>query len=302
MKKLFFEILLLFISFFAVVFFLEFRYRNYFSPVDYVFARYDLQKDSVNTIYIGNSHMAAIKDIPLTDSCIVYNMSIGGQDLFHMMIILEKIIPENSNIRTIVLALDYELIGYDFVVANQIWKDRLYFDYTGKLYKNDFINRTLARSCFFKSNRDLSLLFNRLKPITNNAIMQASDINFIPQATTASEKECRDRAKEHSITKFNEELVYSNLDYLKLIMNLCDEHNVKLMITNLPKKQCYIEHYHQNPVVLFNKKFLPVIKSSRAIYVDLFSNLVLNDSLFVDADHLNHEGSKVVIDELFKAL
>ena len=80
--------------------------------------------------------------------------------------------------------------------------------------------------------------------------------------------------------------------YLKKIMNLCADNNIRVYLYNSP---VYIEHYNQIPE-FFVKSYNSILKDllrnyGNVQYID-FSTLNLPDDHYGDGDHLNANGAK----------
>ncbi len=298
--KLFFKQIAIFLFILLIIIgSIEWKYRNYTSPVESVFLKYTYQKDVVNLLYIGNSHMGALRKKKIYDKDIVQNLSLGGQDLFHIKTILEKAISESKNLKRIVLGLDYEFIGYDYVVANQMWKDRLYYSYTKKLYSHSLGDLMMAHSGFYKSNRNLTLLFKNIPQFDIKKVKEKEHEFIIPKKTTISiEKQCKNRAKEHSFVKIDTGLSLKNAKYLKEIVSLCKNNEIELICITLPKQKMYENYFNKEVIKLAKKLFLPILEENSIKYINLWQSPLFNTEDFVDADHLNNKGVAKIINIL----
>lgn len=289
MRKLLVEIGC-FIAFLAVVFAgLEFLYKDYKSPVDYKIEGYKQSNDGITTLIIGNSHTEALLSPAFSGIAgKTYNVSMGGQDLFHMRILLEKCIEINPQLKNVILGLDYELYGYNFAREQQLWKDRHYYRSCGKMYDMSAANIIMAKSGFFLANRDLAYLFNGPSVPLNV---------FIPPVLTGNkEKQCIGRAREHSEYKYSTQLEKENEETLRQILILCKKNKLNLILLNTPKSECYIKHFNKSVVKRSKVLYNDIAAEYRFPYLDLFDSNVFTEYDFADFDHLNERGVKKVVE------
>lgn len=292
---------------------LEYGYRNYSTQADRLFKPYYAKANTVETIYIGNSHIGVFNELFPQETKEVGNMSLGGQDIFRMYLALKTIIPKSPNLKKIYLGLDYDLIGYNQCKSGQEYIDREYFPYTGELYNNTMTNRAMSMSNFFRSNRDIAYLFKKPE--------EKKPLNFIPVASTpvaesndTAAKEiaaqvvvphkthdpfmCRKRAEEHSLLKFKQKNIPENLDYLNRIVQLCSKHNIQLILFDPPKTDCYRANCSKENVALAKQLIDSFAIANKTPYLDFYTDTTFNDDMFVDYDHLNMTGVKILSDKL----
>lgn len=290
MKKFIKYILVLLLSFVLVVIALEFGFKNHKNFVAERFDTYYSIEQNVDIVFLGNSHVQALKSPQIGDKT-CFNFGFGGQDIFHMYAILNTIIARPNQLEYVVIGLDYELLGYNYEIANTMWLDRLYYENTKLLYDNSLSNRIQAKSNFFISNRSLTNVVKN----NNQSKKQVNDeLNFIVNSGS-----CKDRAEEHSIVKFNENLLGENTNYLLNIITLCKENEINLIFTNLPKTKCYINYYDKNTIETTKPIIDNLVKNHNIKFVDFWDYNTFCDSVFLDYDHLNPEYNYLVINELF---
>lgn len=262
----------------------EFLYRDYKTPVDYIMLNFNKNKENIKAIITGNSHTDAIgtPDI-FEDINSTINLSMGGQDLYHILLLLEKCIPESPRLKLVILGLDYDMAGYNFAKEKQEWKDRYYYPWNKNIYDRSFGNIIMAESGFMRSNRDLSYLFSSQEANQNPSFIP-------PVAAGNNEHVCRKRALEHSVIKFSRDLAEENLYYLKRISEICKNHNVTLLFVNTPKSTCYTNNYHPEVIKFSSQKYKTFSLQHNIVYLDLFSDTCFTENDFIDFDHLNKQG------------
>ncbi len=293
MKKLFIELLLVIFSGIGLICLFELLYENYKSPVDYKIEKIEKNKNEITGIIIGNSHMEAIGNPKIFDNdSYVINLSMGGQDLYHMLLYIEKCVPGIPKLKYVLLGLDYELIGYNFTAENQAWKDRLYYSFNKNIYDKSLPNVIMAHLNFFKANRDLAYLFSASENTEE-------DKKFIPPGINKkTENGCKKRALEHSLYKFKPDLIAENIGYLEKIAATCKNNNVKLILVNSPKTDCYTSHYRIGVINRAQMEYQKFCLKNQLIFIDLFNSEMFTDADFIDYDHLNDRGTKKLVEQI----
>ena len=274
----------------GVIYLLEFRYSGYKSPYDIIFKGVEENKDRYTDIYIGNSHTMALKTYTGDSNSIVVNIATPGQDLFKTYTILKKWIPLMKNLKKIYFGLDYETIGQNLSLSGLDFEDRQLYTYTDTMYKYSIDNIVMARSNFFRSNRDLKYLY------------KSQDLeslqNFIPPVTILSEENCKKRALEHTQIRFKKNLIEENSGYLTAIIKLAKSYNKKLIIFILPKSSCYKDHSLKENV-LFSKNIVDAVLEKNSLScLDFYTDPSFTQEYFLDYDHLNEKGRKKLIDKI----
>ncbi len=245
---------------------------------------FNKNKEKIKAIITGNSHTEAIgaPDI-LEGTNSTFNLSMGGQDLYHILLLLEKCIPESPRLKLVILGLDYDMAGYNFAKEKQEWKDRYYYPWNKNIYDRSFGNIIMAKSDFMRSNRDLSYLFSSQEIDSNPTFIP-------PVAAENNEYICRKRALEHSVIKFNRNLAEENLNYLIRILEICRNYNVTLLMVNTPKSTCYTNNYNPGVIEFSSQKYTTFSLLHNIAYLDLFSDTCFTENDFIDFDHLNQQG------------
>ncbi len=291
---------------------LEYAYRYYSTQADRVFKPYYAKVNTVQTLYIGNSHIGVFNNIFPEGSNEVGNMSLGGQDIFRMYTVLKTLVPKSPALKKVYMGLDYDLIGYNQTKSGQEYINREYYQYTDTLYNNTMTNRAMSMSNFFRANRDIAFLFKRNKT-------EEKPINFIPVASppvnagtetssvstpalvhhkTIDPFLCRKRAEEHTLLKFKQQNIAENLDYLERIVALCHQHNVQLILFDPPKTECYRSYSNKEVVINAKHTIDSFAVANKVPYLDFYNDSTFNDDMFVDYDHLNAVGVKILSDKL----
>lgn len=280
LKILLIEVLLLLL----IVISLELLFKDYSTNIDQLFLKMKINSGSTTLLLTGNSHIGVLGEMCIFDSDKSLNLAIGGQDIFHQYLIIRKAVQVMPKLKTVVAGIDYDLLGYDFIISDQMYIDRQYYEYTDTLYENSILNRLTAMSSFFRSNRDISYLFLEKKKAKTYE-------NFIPLITgKITDEDCKKRALEHTRIKFDKKLIPSNISILKSMLSICKKNDVCLILLVTPKRNCYYQNSFQPNIKLVKKCLGDFVKLNRSKMIDLYENDIFSDDDFVDSDHLNSKG------------
>jgi hypothetical protein len=292
MKRFTLFVTILLTVFISTAFYLEVVFRDCNTLGDYIFRRYLKHANELECLFVGNSHIGALDfELPKNDPRIV-NMSVGGQDIFRSYTVIQAVLKQSPNLKKIYIGLDYDLIGYNQSKSGQEYIDRMYYKYTGILYNDSYSNRLMASSSFFRSNRAIGFIFNR---------HQDEDLasNFIPVANkNLTDADCRRRADEQTRIKYKTYNIEENIGFLNKIFKLCKEHHVQLVALNPPKSSCY--KHHANAEVMSSASHImdSILTANGVAYNNFYIDSSFHDNLFVDFDHVNQEGVKLLLKKL----
>jgi hypothetical protein len=128
------------------------------------------------------------------------------------------------------------------------------------------------------------------------------ELNFIPvdSRKRLSDIECKKRATENSVIKFQRKSISENLSYLSNIIDLCGDQKVKLHIVNTPKSECYLGYVNKENTMLAKQKIDSLIATKGMKYYDYVGSSLFNQGEFADYDHINYTASKKLIDLIYK--
>lgn len=292
MKSIVFKSILLLGCILTIIFFLEYKYKSYQTPADLLFYNLEREANFISTLYIGGSHTGVIENYTKDSSQLVRNLSSQGCDVFKIYAILKKWQPQMPNLKKVYIGIDYEMLGQNQAMFGEEYLDRQFFKYTDTLYKYDFTNILMSKSNFFRANRDLSHLIS-------NENKEIKAPNFIPLTNTvSSEIECKKRAIEHSVIKFNSKLISENLNFINSIISLAKNNSIELIVFNAPKQKCFQENVKKETSLLAKQKLDSLFEANQVKYYDFWNDSHFTDSDFGDYDHLNARGVEKLMQKL----
>jgi len=283
--------LLLFIALNGLVMYLlEKKYQHYQNTYDLILGRLEKVKDSCTDIYIGNSHTQALQTYTNKAGAYVVNIATPGQDLFKAYSLLKKWIPLMKNVQNIYLGLDYETLGQNLSLSGLAYEDRQLYKYTDTLYVNSMENILMAKSNFFRSNRDIQFLFSKQKlPVTTN---------YVPPVVKLNAEDCRKRALEHSQIRFKKELLDENTGLLLGIIEIAAKNKKNLIVFTPPKSQCFKENSVAENIRMAKRKIDSLFTANKVSYYDFYNDTTFAEHDFLDYDHVNEQGRMKLINRI----
>lgn len=297
MRRLFLEIVLL-VAFVAGVFgLLEWKYRDYSIGLDRQLEQFREERSHAQWLFLGNSHIIPLK--AAADSLAHVpsaSLALVGMDLFWTRVLLEREQDSLPAVVRVILNADPEILGYNQTLHGQAWINRALFRYGDTLYNDLLSERWMARSNFFRSNRNLSWLFRRHESGAEQPLVR--DRLVLPLDDTLA---CKARALENSRTRFDERLFGENLEHLIHILDCCRRHGWETVLVRTPKRQVFLRHF-EHPGIGRAKALIDSVAAARSLTVFEPRWPGSDDRFIADPDHLTIDGARRFITQLEAAL
>lgn len=240
-----------------------------------------------NKVFLGNSTVEyGVDDSRISGSV---NFAQNGEPVDILYAKLKLLSRNNPQIDTIFVELD-DIILYNrdlvSVVSNVIYYDA--FDIED--WYNNFKHYNFERMTkFFSHSYDII----KLKPLLFERFNQHELINL---GVGGYHKLYRDKLKEDIIRQSKhkdshiDNIPQSSIYYFSKIVEFCNKNGIKVIFFNTPKHKCVWGGY--NPYRKFWSSHFNDIP-----FLD-FTHVVLPDSCYGDASHLNYMGAPVYTDSL----
>lgn len=290
-KKLFAEIIFLVAAVALVIFMLEMRYRGFETPVDKMMKQFDKQKSKAVILLLGNSHMLPLVKYLDTSTSKTHfaSLAFGGIDVFWTSILTERNLWQLPNVKTVVFSIDEEMMGYNQAFFHQDQINRSFYRYVDTLYKPTTLDKILAKSNFFRANRNISYLFTG----TNDSDMK----DWLPDIPVKSPSACISRAREYSIHRFDSSLLEENSKLLSELTIELKRAGKKIVFITMPKADCFLNFRSKENVNKGAYCLDTICKNNQVEWIN-FCVSSYPDSTFRDFDHLNYFGAKMIWDNL----
>lgn len=243
--------------------------------------------DNAKSLIMGDSHtMWAISDADIDG---LQNVSWNAESYIFTFAKLRYILNKEHNITEIFLGFSYHNLSsyYDHYIYGEKMEYILY-RYIGVLNYQEFIEISANSSFGFMLSP--KILYGVSKSMLTNDCVLFGIGAYKPMKNTFNMEHLENRIQEQYYNK-TEVIDTSeiNIRYLKKIVDLCKEKNIKLTMLQTPMHKSYIKKVPK----IYIEYFDHFIKSNNLDLFD-FQNLELPDSCFLpDADHVNYYGLKL---------
>lgn len=288
MKKFIFKIFIFFVPVLVVAVALEITIRNI--PNDYRLKNDYLEKNAekIEVLVLGSSH--AVRGInPAFFDSRCFNAAYVSQTLDIDYKIIEKFGPRLKNLEYVVLSVSYFSLFTQLKYSQEEWRLKNYFIYYGINSGSDLLDYSeiLATSPKISLDKLFKYYFLEEKIITCDSLGFAERKSRSPQNFNEAGKTI---AKRH--TK-NFDLLESNIDYLEMIVDFCNQNGVKLFLYMPPAHISYREHLDGRQL----KKTIEVLEGlsdfkKGVVFMNYLSDENFGNDDFFDPDHLNAIGAE----------
>ena len=243
---------------------------------------------NINKIIIGHSYSeTAFDDSMITG---IKNCSESGESYFYNYQKLKIILNDNQQVDTVFINFSNNQVFSD--MNDWIWGEK-YMNYNLTKYqpwceKEDIL--LCAKNNFFIFSQIQAVVIkNNLKKIIKNNYTDPLLVGGYKAMTKKITKEEKQAAINDNTYKISE----LNLKYLKKMIELCIQKNIKVIFLRPPVKEINLNQSVEVEFQKIRKKYFAKIE-----FWD-FINLPLNKKThFYDNTHVNKEGSRIVSLEL----
>lgn len=116
----------------------------------------------------------------------------------------------------------------------------------------------------------------------------------------------KSRAKEHTVDTINHAILNESYDYLRKMISLCKEKNIKVILLTTPAYKTYTDNLNPSQVKIMEEMGNKFSKENKnTIYLNLLTSPKFNQSDFFNTDHLSEIGAKkltLMLNDTIKAL
>ncbi|WP_053975778.1 hypothetical protein [Mangrovimonas xylaniphaga] len=267
-------------------------------PNDYQIKGKYLRKhaSSVETLVLGSSHsMYGINPEYLDASA--YNASFVSQTTDLDLAILEKFMPELSNLKTVIVRLSYATLFETLSETSANWRLKDYIIYFDLNTKSTVLRHSELFSLKLKTNLDRLWDYY----VLGNSEIQCyslgwADNSFLQSPMDLDLASLR-AAQRHTIS--NDDQYVDNVEAFERMAKLCQDNNINLILVTLPGYLSYRDNL--DPLQLQKMlDFASQIESNykNTKYYNFLSDPDFSENDFFDGDHLNAQGAKKITDKL----
>jgi hypothetical protein len=307
MKKFIHKITLFSLPVLIILFVLEILLRQI--PNDYLIKRTYLDKHSseIETLILGSSH-SFYGINPDYFSSRAFNAGYTSQTLNFDFEIIKKYSSKFDRLKTVVVPISYFTLYSRLEDGAEPWRVKNY-----NIYYKIRASKSLANYTEVFSNR-LDVNLKRLKSyyVLNIPNVTSSELGWFNKFSTQKKRDIIETGKKaalrHSRDDINSsestELINDNVLTLNLLIDWCENRNIKVLLLTLPA----FETYRQN---LKDDQLSSTINSAQNIckkhenckYLNFLNDARFIEHDFFDADHLSEAGAEklsTLLNELIK--
>ncbi|MBQ8997104.1 MAG: hypothetical protein IJ086_00260 [Clostridium sp.] len=275
--------------------------------------------EDIETIVVGNGYATSGIDKNLLSSKAV-NLSLPSQDIENSFEIAKKAISKNPNINKCIIGIGYYSLYYSLKKSNkfesrralrEIYKPLLHNDYSGKediISIEDYITNPLILELF--NMDELSIYLNSINHTLNpdyfneywtrekNTVLKGRDFELMhddDKFSTGIWRATQHNKLSKKSSKRNEMLLEEFIKYL-------EDNNVAPVLVVFPTTSYYNRFIDEKYEKVFNQVVERLNKNHKLKTINFNYNCELDDSDFIDVDHLNERGSIKLTSHLNKLL
>jgi hypothetical protein len=247
-------------------------------------------ENRITTIIVGDSHTACAINDSLPSE--IRNVSVLSEGYFFSYLKLKRIIYDNNNIKNVVLGFSYHNLSTRYELF---------------VYGTPFFN-SINRYISLMELKDFFTLISKQKSLSNLAPIFRSCLSSIAKYYREGNPcilkdfipDIRGGANEESINeRINYQYYYEgepctvsdfNISYLKKIVELCRDHEIYLVLLNVP----LFGDYDARIPSCVKSRYDSIVKDLGLPFINLNDFHLPGDCFFPEGDHLNSEGAKLV--------
>ena len=305
MKKFIYNIFVFVLPFLIVTIFFEVYLRTI--NTQYKEKLNGLHKSSKNieVLILGNSH-AAYGVNPNVMTKEAYNMAMVSQSLYYDFEIVKKEINNMPNLKYVILSLDYHTLyfsnqegtrnnwsyydyGIDKNIDNITKLSRFWFGYTPRV-SFSILTKDIKRRYTSLLNKKYVIDYDIQNDIDIHDKMKKGFLAFKNIKNRISQKELKIRAKKFNNYVLNLNERKANLYRFEKIFQYLSSKNINIILITSPCDKKIVELFNNKVRLNDIKEINYLLKKYNVAYFD-YLNLIKDDNMFYDFDHLNKDGA-----------
>lgn len=284
------RIILFLLPIIGVLCFAEYTLRSI--PNDYTnkARNLSLYGDSIETLYLGNSHILFGINPDITKSW-DFNLASTSQSIDLDLMLLEKFKSKLPNLKCVVIPLDYFTLRTSLNIGIEKWRIKNYVIYYGlhKWFNPNYYFELLNGLPSKNIIRIARYLKHNITDINSTNLGWGTKYKLTTQPNLA--KSAKDAATRHTFTKTN--IIATNEYVLELLVKSAEKHKLKVLFITSPATSQYIKNLNSTQLleVLRKGQALETKNPKNVKYYNLINCNLFRDDDFYDGDHLNQKGA-----------
>jgi len=273
-------------------------------PNDYTYKNEYLNSysDKIELLILGSSHAYYDINPDYITSLNSFNAGYVSQFIDIDYKILDKYRDNWSNLKYIIVPIDYFTLFINLSDAEESWRKKDYNIYYGFKLSNKLSDNTELFSVDLRSN--IKRLFEYY--IKHDSFITCTELGYgigyrEPADLMVSGKEA---AMRHTVNDYS--VLKKNLKIINCILDFASEKNVKVIFLTLPAYKSYISELDETQLDLTMSTMKKITEENAiCFYFNFLQDIRFTPDDYRDADHLNFNGARkfsLILDEILKEL
>lgn len=276
-------------------------------PNDYLLKKnyLDHNASQLECLVLGSSHSYYGLD-PQYFTGKTFNAGYVSQTLNFDYMILEKYKEHLANLKVIVLPISYFSFFNKLEMGDESWRVVNYIKYSNLKFSYSWKYQVEIFSLHF------NLIMYKLYKyyLRGESNITSSPLGSALASTSGSgnrlEESGKNAAARHSVghlnTASNRQMFVDNEQFLRSILHICQQKDIKVILFMPPAHTAYSHHLHADQLTTtINKANEITAEFPNSIFINFLSDPYFDAEDFGDADHMSQEGAKklsLLLDEI----
>lgn len=228
------------------------------------------------------------------------NIANNSQSLYYDLMILDKYLDRLPNLKTVVFEINFFSLAYNLDKGPESWRNKFYYQSFDIEPQSSSLNFFDKIRLFNLTSSEIILLFK------NYSLNQEYKSNYGFAKNDIIPKKINESTAKFKYDQFKNDYMNSAPSELAELLNKTlkklDKKDIQIVFVQIPVSSflCKVLLESDTPNVLESLDIF--ITQSNFSYLDYLCNHEMNDSLFVDTDHLSYEGAKLFTGFLLRDL
>ncbi len=242
------------------------------------------KSNSIELLILGNSHASCGID-PTQFELHAYNGANGLQPLYYDIEITRKYLPSMTSLKYVLISMDYHSLYFTFPEA----RDFMYSYYYGVSYKKESSIKTNFSLLYFGYGVQNGIYMLNKKPYTSiNGWVGLQGTKNLNDLAGKKRVALFDRMIEKNTDRKKE-----NIERLESFILLLKQRNITPILITMPCHYFYNSNLNSE-IVIQNRVYIKSVCKKYSISHLDYLYYKLPDSCYLNVDHLNKKGAKVM--------
>lgn len=267
-------------------------------PNDYEYKRayLDSNSDKIEILFLGSSHVFYGINADCL-KCNSFNAGYISQSIDYDLLILKKYSNKWSNLKYIVIPVDYFTLFSNLNTSTEAWRIKDYNIYYHLItpYNVADYSEMLSSSLKVNIHRIYNYYYHKENSITCSRLGWGTSYNSKDNKNLTTTG--LTAAQRHTIKDWR--MLDKNVEILNTIIQFAKKRNIKIIVFTAPAYKTYTENLDKNQLTTTINSATKVVSTYKgAAYYNLLNDTAFKKYDFYDADHLNEIGAKKLTEKM----